>query len=230
MRSDSALGTLDGALMTTNIDVFLRICEYARLKTVHPPTLPTGRIAERYWAACTRAGDPEILRWVFSTYPPRGSFRYNLLGYPLELAAGIGNSQGLQVLMDYTAPMGKVRGLVSHAAAGGHFDLVKMLVEQGYDMNEPGDHCHNQGRRAWNFPHALPPPIVSAVELEHLRMFRFLRDGGAVFNTPETCGEAVGRAKAAGLDSMLKLLAQEGVDLDRFPPFCKKERLCERCT
>jgi hypothetical protein len=228
VRSDGVWGIFDGALATTNRVVFSRIYEFAQLKTGLPPKLSTGRTAARYWAKCARAGDSEMLRWVLLTYWPQP--QQELALYPLELAAGTGNSQVLQVLIDYTAPLGKISGLVSHAAAGGHLDVVKMLVEQGYDMNEPGDHFRNNGRRVWNFPHALPPPIVSAVELEHVRMFRFLRDAGAVFDTLETCGEAVGRAKAAGLESMLKLLAREGVDLDKFPPSHRKRRLCRRCT
>jgi hypothetical protein len=226
--SNKPWGTFDGALVTTNRDVFLRIYEFTQLKTGLPPKLPIYRVPARYWAKCVRAGDSEMLCWLLSTHWPQPQLP--LCYYPLELAAGTGNIQVLQVLMDHIAPLGRIPvGLVSHAAAGGHFDVVKMLVEQGYDMNEPGETFPDNGTRLWNFPHALPPPIVSAIELEHTRMFRFLRDAGAIFDTPEICGAAVGRAKAAGLASMLELLAREGVDLDKFPPLYRERRLCERC-
>jgi hypothetical protein len=219
-------GVFQGALNTTKKEVFLRLYEYAQSKTILSPKLPTGRAKARFWVKCVRAGDVEMVRFALMMYSrvPNDQFDY----YPLELAAGVGNAQVLQVLLDYTAPLGRIPGLMSHAAAGGHLDVVKMLVEQGYNINEPGDRFPANGRRLWNFPHALPPPIVSAIELEHVPMFRYLRDAGARFGQ-EICGQAVGRAKAYGLESMLELLAQEGVDVDIFPPSHKDRRLCDKC-
>jgi hypothetical protein len=45
---DGVWGPFDGALVITNRDVFSRIYEFAQLKTVLPPKLPTGRTAARY--------------------------------------------------------------------------------------------------------------------------------------------------------------------------------------
>ena len=88
--------------------------------------------------------------------------------------------------------------------------IVKMLVERRHDVNDVDE------TPGW--PVGFPPPIVSAVLLEHVPMSCFLRDRGAILNTLETCGEAVVIAKAAGPDSMLELLDRDGVDIAYFPP------------
>jgi hypothetical protein len=98
------------------------------------------------------------------------------------------------------------------AAAGGSLAIVKLLLDRG---NMDGS-CESYN--------PTPPAIVSAIVLENTEMFHFLRDRGAAFGSDVT-GEAVGRAKDAGLDSMLELLAAEGVDVARFPPIAPQTRI-----
>lgn len=81
------------------------------------------------------------------------------------------------------------------AAEIGSVPIAKMLVQYGADVNE-----------------GLYPPIVSAVRHEDVDMFRFLRANGAILNTPETGGRAMAVAMALGLDSMIDLLVEEGVE------------------
>jgi hypothetical protein len=76
-------------------------------------------------------------------------------------------------------------------------EIVRILIEYGCDVNE-----------------GSPPPIYYAVKLEHVSMFRLLRDKGAIIKTPESGGLAVKVSKTLGLESMLELLAAEEVDIN----------------
>jgi hypothetical protein len=118
----------------------------------------------------------------------------------------------LQLLLRYAPHETKVPGALSTAATGGSLEIVKLLLNSGSDINETG---RMRDRTS-------PPAFVSALELEHTHMFYYLRDRGAKFGS---LGEAVGRAKTAGLDSMLELLTAEGVDIDLFPPLVFKENI-----
>ena len=71
----------------------------------------------------------------------------------------------------------------------GNLALVGMLINHGQNINE-----------------GCPPPIVIAVLKEDLQMFRFLREKGAVIDTPETGPWAMTFAEAFGLDSMIDSL------------------------
>jgi hypothetical protein len=114
----------------------------------------------------------------------------------------------VRLLLRYAAPQErKSAGLVSTAAAGGSLELVKLLLEQGNDIDEPRVVVPK-----------LPPAIVSAVALEHTEMFHFLRNCGAAFESQAIIADAIGRAKNDGLDSMLELLEQQGIDIEPFPP------------
>jgi hypothetical protein len=124
----------------------------------------------------------------------------NMTDKAILAAAEKGHLSLVELLYDH--------GLRSEAAlpaavAGGNFRIVKFLVEKGGDVNA-----------------GSPPSVVSAVQLEHTAMFRYLVERGAVLNTGSTGGEAVGRAKAAGLESMLALLQDCGVDLGDKPSPC----------
>jgi hypothetical protein len=88
---------------------------------------------------------------------------------------------------------------------------IRLLLDQGNDINEARD--LGPGFRS------PPPAIVSAVVLEHLEMFTFLRERGAAFESLELVGLAVGRAKTAGLESMLSFLVACGIDIERFQPY-----------
>lgn len=59
-----------------------------------------------------------------------------------------------------------------------------------------------------------PPPIIFAVWKEDMDMFRLLRGYGAKLDTPETGGWAMAMAQFYGLESMVDVLVQEGVEKD----------------
>ncbi|KAF2667216.1 ankyrin [Microthyrium microscopicum] len=95
---------------------------------------------------------------------------------------------------------GKALTPLERAAAGGHFDIVQMLVEKKdflkLDVNN-----------------GTTPPLHFAVELEHVRMVRYLLDHGANFDDLDVTPKLVARLKEQGLTSMLDLLVQEGVEV-----------------
>lgn len=89
---------------------------------------------------------------------------------------------------------------------------VRMLINYGANVNE-----------------GKPPPIVIAVEKENMEIFRFLRQKGAVLNTPETGSRAMALAKDKGLVSMVTVLVDAGVkevptttepEVKRLSPLC----------
>jgi hypothetical protein len=94
-------------------------------------------------------------------------------------------------------------GGIAAAARAGRFEVVKFLLETGCDINE----------HLWGH---LSPAIVQAVLQEDEDMFRYLLDHGAILDD-KFAAEAVGRAKAAGIDSMLTLLSNKGIKIDGFP-------------
>lgn len=81
------------------------------------------------------------------------------------------------------------------AVSGGCLDVVRTLVEHGADVNL-----------------GKPPPIAIAVKHENNAIFRYLRGKGAILDTPETGGWAMTFAKCYGLESMVDILVDEGVD------------------
>jgi ankyrin repeat protein len=122
-------------------------------------------------------------------------------GGALRMAADCGYSDIVRMLLEHGV---KAEGLVAAAARKGHLPTVQTLTEHGQNLDE------GLGpETVWGFE---PPAIVWAVELEHERMFRYLVTQGARIDTDESGGEAVRRAKNAGLESMLTLLEEYGVD------------------
>jgi hypothetical protein len=55
--------------------------------------------------------------------------------------------------------------------------------------------------------------LASAISMEHTELFNFLIERGADLDTSGTAEECVKRAKKDGLDSMLSLLKEHGVDV-----------------
>jgi hypothetical protein len=212
--------TMDRMLLVSTQEIFSRVLEFRRQTVLPQQIYQYSRILSK----CVAVENVSMLKWLVTKHPEEQKMSQIYYAYPVMLACATGQTEAVEILLDYTASVGKFVGLVSYAAAGGHLPIVKMLVERGYDVDEV-DNAAN--------PTATPvtsPAIVSAIELEHVTMFRYLRNLGAIFDTPETCGEAVGRAKAAGLESMLDILAQEGVDIDKFVPSTHSKRLCWVCS
>jgi hypothetical protein len=207
---------------------------FSRLHEFRQTSLFAGRIY-RFWEvlkSCVYVHNVEMIRWLVTTHwqepqnqaplcgcnpgecyrsPPGNRYLHN---WPLKLACATGQTEAVRLLLDYTASLGTMPELVAHAAAGGHLETVKMLVERGYSVDLSDLNCGY-----------IPSPIVSSIGLEHVAMFRYLREQGADFGV-EIQKDAVGRAKAGGLQSMLELLAQEGVDTGTFPVSELQQRHC----
>jgi ankyrin repeat protein len=105
------------------------------------------------------------------------------------------------------------------AAKWGYLDIVRILLDHGADINEsPPEELR------------APPAIVSAIQLEHEEMFRFLIKRGAVLKTldavhflrkrdamvkkPDAGSQALKIAVAQALESMVELLLREGVEVE----------------
>jgi ankyrin repeat protein len=111
-------------------------------------------------------------------------------------AASKGQTTLVQQLLD--RGITPVRAL-STAAAGPYFDIVRLLLDASVDVNE------DIGSRS---------PLASAIGVEHTELFKYLLGHGADLHTPGTAEECVKRAKTDGLESMLCLLKEHGVDVD----------------
>jgi hypothetical protein len=92
-------------------------------------------------------------------------------------------------------------GALASAAASGHWDVVQLLLDAGGDPNDKG-----------NYPRSpLLSPLMSAIKREHTEMFQLLVERGAdVQLRAEKC---VRLARKEGLESMLLLLKEHGVDM-----------------
>jgi hypothetical protein len=110
-------------------------------------------------------------------------------------AAGCGRTNLVRQLLDRGFAPGRA---LSAAAIGPYFDIVRMLLDAGVDVNE------EIGPQS---------PLTSAISMEHTELFNLLIERGADLNTPGTAEECVKRAKKDGLDSMLSLLKEHGVDV-----------------
>ncbi|KAF2873683.1 ankyrin repeat-containing domain protein [Massariosphaeria phaeospora] len=111
----------------------------------------------------------------------------------VELAAAGGHEQTVRTLLDHGA---EVSGAVlSNPAKLGRISMVRLLLDNGADPNE-----------------GSPNALVTAIALEHKAMFNLLLERGAVLSK-EVGEECVKRAKADGLESMLVFLEEIGVDI-----------------
>ncbi|KAK2762336.1 hypothetical protein FQN54_001346 [Arachnomyces sp. PD_36] len=184
---------LSKALNTPNIEVFNRIMA-ARGGTPLQGPLPEAHLGDLINTSAS-SGWVETTQRLLAMGAPADGFEISQAHRPIMEACRHGFSEIVKLLLDHGAD---TYGALSKAASGGHLGIIQMLLDHGCDVNE-----------------GSPPAIVHAVDLEHVNMFYFLREKGAILNTPETGVEAAGRAKAADLQSMLKILATEGVDVDK---------------
>jgi hypothetical protein len=113
----------------------------------------------------------------------------------IAAAASCGRTNLVRQLLDRGFVPGRA---LSAAAIGPYFDIVRILLYAGVDVNE------EIGPRS---------PLASAISMEHTELFNFLIERGADLDTSGTAEECVKRAKKDGLDSMLSLLKEHGVDV-----------------
>jgi Ankyrin repeats (3 copies) len=186
-------------LNTPNLDLFCCSMEFLQ-NTIVKGTLPWN-IPDRLFFVHSARGYVEMVKHLIEKLdflPQREA-----VCRTVYFACRNGHIDMVKLLLPYvdTVPS----DAMAYAAAGGHLDIIRMLAtDDRFDINA-------QARK-------YPPPIVSAVQLEHIPMFRFLRERGASLDTPQCGRQAVSIAKGAGLDSMLEILAEEGVRIDGVAP------------
>ncbi|KAF2667219.1 hypothetical protein BT63DRAFT_416270 [Microthyrium microscopicum] len=145
---------------------------------------------------------PQMLRYLFENVMDPSQFR-DLR--ELSFCACIqGNLELFRVIVDYgvfSIPESKFplpkeiciqdrKRAIYLAAKGGHLDIVRFLVEMGWEMDNR--------------------PLWAAVRLEHVRMIRYLQDHGLNFHISLMGIHQLGMfLKKNGLTSMLELLADE---------------------
>ncbi len=121
-------------------------------------------------------------------------------GGAIKTAVQSGYFTTVRMLLDYRVKHGRrvpIAGTPAVAAKHGHYDILEALLNDGgYEIAD------------------LQPLLVHAIDHEHKAMFRLLLSHGVDPKVPETSVECVKVAKEKGLESMLDLLAQAGVDMD----------------
>lgn len=135
------------------------------------------------YRACLR-GHAEVVK-VFLDYSAKTS------GVELRAAASHGHISILEILLKNGADINSIHAQNSlyDAARKGFVDIVRLLLDSGTDPNA-GD----------------TPPLIGAVESEHIGIFRLLVERGG--DVARVIPEAKRRGEAAGLDSMVELLGE----------------------
>ncbi|KAH7397370.1 hypothetical protein BKA66DRAFT_454238 [Pyrenochaeta sp. MPI-SDFR-AT-0127] len=195
---------LKSAFRTKSIGVMKFVEE---LRTVHSlPPIDSGTMQTDLYR-CGRAGAREAAAhllhlgaWINGprSYEP-AKVIINACAFPFADIAMI------DFLLDHGA---NESGTIAAAALRGYthkvvhlLDIVRLLLDAGVDVNESIG-CES--------------PLVSAISLEHTEMFRFLIERGANLRAPRTAEECVKRARKGGLESMVKLLEEHGVDVNSY--------------
>jgi len=112
-------------------------------------------------------------------------------GKDLEMAVSHGYVSTVAILLERGANIHceGAKECLYVAAKKGLLEMTRILLDAGMDVNR-----------------ASPAPIIGAVESEHTDIFWMLIERGARLHDVEVAAEAVRRAEAAGLESMLSLL------------------------
>lgn len=206
---DSGLDTPDPAIFKKAFDARQSTC----LKGAIPAPM-LSRIALRHVVEDNK----DMLHWLLRTHFCEA--RDDFFPQAIKSACCRGYYEMVQLLFEYAPPQEKTKnGLVCRAAAAGRIGLVQLLLDEGNNINDEVN--------TWQEGN-IPPAIVSAVALEHTQMFYFLRERGATFESAQKVEKAGGIAKGMGLDSMLQLLAEEGVGIERLSPYSDCH-LCAGC-
>jgi ankyrin repeat protein len=126
-------------------------------------------------------------------------------------AAGHGHLEIVQKLLEYDA---STEGSIATAAAGGYRDSVSLLLHHGAYPNERFVQVQKRNVAALEVI-----PLVCAVDLEHVAMFHLLLEHGADLfdegcNSEVAWKECARVAREAGLESMLVLLKENGINVD----------------
>jgi hypothetical protein len=149
------------------------------------------------------------------------SFGYKEQDRPLLDACSYGHQDIVKLLLDYDASTSAPA--LEYAAGKGHLGIVRMLLAHGAEHGDAlsraaakgyGDVVEellNHGAEVRDRSASL---LVSAVEHEHTAMFRLLVERGCEVRDADTAAKCVEVAKEQGLESMLQLLKEFGVEHD----------------
>ncbi len=196
----AVLGATRGGHLET-LDLILRhgVQRSSPYKGIHHHAFTSGGRSE--WltgVGNTSARDGSSDKWPIPPFTrPR---REQLWRQPTCRACQKGHTSIVKLLLEQGAnPNPGVRdgNPLSQAASRGYLEIVRLLLDFGADVNE-----------------GSLPAVMHSVQVEDVAMFRLLRQRGALLETPETGGLALKKAAADGLESMVKLLLQEGVEVD----------------
>jgi ankyrin repeat protein len=110
-------------------------------------------------------------------------------------AANLGRKEVLQHLLNLGL---SPTDALSKLHFGPFMDVVQVLLDAGVNPNEAT---------------AANSLLAKAIRLEHTALFKLLIKHGADLHAPGTAEECVRQANKDGLDSMLQLLQEHGVDI-----------------
>jgi hypothetical protein len=166
----------------------------------------SGEILEMH----VRNGSVRLLRHLFDlgmpvhpvmrAYNPNLSLRFCIM----PSAAWYHQLEVVKLLLDKGADLNHEthQFALSAAAAAGSLDIIRVLVEHGANI-------HDKRSMLCSAKHY---PIVWAVLNEHMAMFNFLKERGAL--TKQAWDEAMTAASEAGLDSMVDMLNEVKNEVD----------------
>ena len=192
-----------GLMESSSLDIFRKV--YALVRDHDPePNRPASSIGHLLRCAAER-GHTLLLLHLCRLGAPLSGYHTQTWGEenPLWAACNSGNEHSVRLLlrkgvspdMDADMPMSCP---LQVAAARGHLAIVRMLLKFGADVNR----ASRDG----------PPAIIYAIKLEHLAIFRLLQQAGADFKSPRVSRLAFDVVAKDGLESMAKLLLQEGAE------------------
>lgn len=123
----------------------------------------------------------------------------------IAAAASRGHTSLVRELLDRNfSPVQALAG----AAKGPYLDIVRLLLDAGVDVNEST---------------GADSPLVSAISLEHTELFKLLVEKGADLQAPGIVDTCISIARRDGLESMLELLGEYGIDVTKSPILPLKE-------
>lgn len=141
--------------------------------------------------------------------------------WPLLEACKNGHRDVIEVLLKYGANTCLLA--LEFAAGRGYLDIVRSLLQQGAELGDAislaaakgyGDVDQELLDHGADIKNLRRPLLVYAVEQERVSLFRRLVERGCDPCDRKTVAECVRLAKEQGLESMLQLLSEHGVNED----------------
>lgn len=188
--TNTSRSELQSGLCTPNLGTFNMLMQ---MKGNSPnPLLGKDELVWFLNNACSRGWEEIVPHLLRLGAPVNG--RSTSMYTPLVRACKGGFESIVLVLLKHGARISTTGHEIGQAAKRGNWGSVRMMLQHGADINR-----------------GHPPPIVTAVALEREDIFCELIELGAVLHG-DVGTKAVECARSEGLDSMLLLLKEHGVD------------------